>query len=145
MCPTTSSTAEAIFTIMDSRLVKLLGMENPWINCTAVGIDNTSVNIGVRNSLKVRIQARNSSVYFNGCPCHMIHNAAQKGAGQFSVATGFDVKEFNVDIFYWFDHSTKRKNLLQEYCQFSDHSYRSIIKHVSTRWLSLELVVERCF
>ena len=32
MCPTTSSTAEAIFTSMDSRLVKLLGMENPWMN-----------------------------------------------------------------------------------------------------------------
>ncbi len=52
MCPTTSSTAEAIFTSMDSRLVKLL---NPWMNCTAVGVDSTSVNIGVRNSLKTRI------------------------------------------------------------------------------------------
>ena len=51
MCPTTSSTAEAIFTSMDSRLVTLLGMENPWINCTAVGVDNTSANIGVGNSL----------------------------------------------------------------------------------------------
>lgn len=144
MCPTTSSTADAIFTSMDSRLVNLLGMENPWMNCTAVGVDDTSVNIGVRNSLKVRIQARNSSVYFNGCPCHMIHNAAQKGAEQFSVVTGFDVEEVVVDIFYWFDKSTKRKNSLKEYCQFCDHSYRSVIKHVSTRWLSLELAIERC-
>ena len=143
MCPTTSATAEAIFNSMDSRLATLLGMENPWLNCTAVGVDNTSANIGVRNSLKTRIQHCNSSVYFNGCPCHIVHNAAQKGAEQFSEVSGFDIEEFVVDLFYWFDKSTKRKNLMHEYCQFCDHSYRAIVKHVSTRWLSLELAVER--
>ena len=100
MCPTASATAEAIFNSMDSRLAKLLEMENPWMNCTAVGVDNTSVNIGVRNSNKTR---SNSSVYFNGCPCHIVHNAAQKGADQFSVVSGFDIEEFVVDLFYWFD------------------------------------------
>lgn len=144
MCPTTSATAEALFNGMDSRLAKLLGMDNPWINCTALGVDNTSANIGVRNSLKTRIQSRNSSVYFNGCPCHILHNAAQKGADQFSFVCGFDIEEFVVDLFYWFDKSTKRKNLMQEYCHFCDHSYRAIVKHVSTRWLSLELAIERC-
>ncbi len=143
MCPTSSSTAEAIFVSMDSRLSKLLEVENPWMNCTAVGVDNTSVNIGVRNSIKVRVLARNPSVYFNGCPCHIFHNAAQKGAEKFSILSGFDVEEFTVDLFYWFDKSTKRKNLLQEYCQFCDHSYRAVVKHVSTRWLSLELAIER--
>lgn len=96
------------------------------MNCTSVGVDNTSVNIGVSNSLKVRIQACNSSVFFNGCPCHIVHNAAQKGAEQFSVVPGFDIEEFIVDIFYWFDKSTKRKNLLQDYCLFFDHIYRSV-------------------
>ena len=143
MCVTTSSTAEAIFVSMEKKLVALLGITNPWMNCTAVGVDNTSVNIGVRNSLKTRIEARNSAVYFNGCPCHIIHNAAQKGADQFSVASGFDIEEFVVDLFYWFNKSTKRKNLMQEYCHFCDHSYRAIVKHVSTRWLSLELAIER--
>ena len=75
----------------------------------------------------------------------MIHNAVQKGAEQFSVATGFDVEEFVADIFYWFDKSTKWKNLLHEHCQFCYHSYRSIKKHISTRWLSLKLAVECCF
>ena len=74
ICPTTSATAEAIFNSMDSRLATLLGMDNPWINCTAVAVDNTSANIGVYNSLKTRIQGRNSSVYFNGCPCHIVHH-----------------------------------------------------------------------
>ena len=143
MCPTASSTAEGIFTGMNGRLVKLLGMENPWMNCTAVGVDNTSVNIGVRNSLKVRVQACNPSIYFNGCPCHVFHNAAQKSAKQFSVVSSVDVEEFVVNIFYWFDKSTKMKNMLQDYSQFCDHSYRFVIKHVSTQWQSLELAIER--
>jgi hypothetical protein len=32
---------------------------------------------------------------------------------------------------------------LQSYCEFYDQEYRSIIKHISTRWLSLELAIER--
>lgn len=46
MCPTTSSTAEVIFTTMNSRLGKWFGMKNPRITCTAADVDNTSVNIG---------------------------------------------------------------------------------------------------
>ena len=88
MCPTASSTAQEIFNGMNGKLVKLLGMENPWINCTTVGVDNTSVNINVCNSLMVHVQACNPSIYFNGCPCHVFHNAAQKGAEQFSVVSG---------------------------------------------------------
>ena len=106
-------------------------------------MDNTSVNLGICESIKVRVQARNCSVYFSGCSCHVLHNAAQKGAEQFSVECGLGIEEFVVNLFYWFDKSSKRKNLLLDYCQFCDHSYRSVIKHVSTRWLSLELAIER--
>ena len=57
--------------------------------------------------------------------------------------TGFYVEELVVDMFYyWFDKSTKRKSSLEEYCCFCDIQYRKIIKHVSTRWFSLETAVE---
>ena len=46
-------------------------------------------------------------------------------------------------VYYWFDKSTKRKNTLQSYCTFCDQEYRSMIKHISTRWLSLHRAVER--
>ena len=48
-----------------------------------------------------------------------------------------------VDNFFYFDKSTKRKNGLSEYCTFCDTEYRHILKHVSTRWLSLEVAIER--
>ena len=50
MC--TSTTAEAIFNAMNHKLVSLLDEDNPWLRCTSFGVDNTSVNIGSRNSLK---------------------------------------------------------------------------------------------
>lgn len=55
----------------------------------------------------------------------------------------FNVEEMVIDLFYWFDKSTKRKANLQSYCVFCDTSYREIIKHVSTRWLSLEKAIDR--
>ena len=48
-----------------------------------------------------------------------------------------------VDIFYWFDKTTKRKATLREYCDFCNQEYRQIVKHVNTRWLSLERAVSR--
>jgi hypothetical protein len=143
MCPSTSSTAEAIYSVLNDRLANLLGTPNPWSMCTSVGVDNTSVNIGVHNSLKTRIELDNPAIYFNGCPCHIIHNAARKASDCFCDVCAFDVEELCIDLYYWFEKSTKRKNGLQSYCTFCDQDYRSIVKHVTTRWLSLERAVER--
>ena len=128
---------------MDETLSKLLESTNPWTMCTSVGVDNTSVNIGTRNSLKTRIVQTTSAIYFNGCPCHVLHNAAQKGGTAFARCCGFDAEEFAVDLYYWFDKSTKRKNELKSYNEFCNQEYRSMIKHVSTCWLTLELAIER--
>ena len=57
--------------------------------------------------------------------------------------SGFNVEDLAIDLFYWFDKSTKRKALLSEYCNFCDVQYRDIIKHVNTRWFSLEKAVYR--
>ena len=112
MCLLTSSTAEGIYGVLEDKLTQLLQCDDPWKLYTSVGVDNTSVNIGVRNSLKTRILRRNSAIFFNGCPCHKIHNAAQYAAEASMVECGFDVEEFVVDLYYWFGKSTKRKNEL---------------------------------
>lgn len=143
MCTSTSGTAAGIFSVVDGKLQQLLQTLNPWNLCTSVGVDNTSVNIGSRDSIKTRVLRCNPAIYFNGCPCHILHNAAQKAAESFSQSSGFDVEEFVIDLFYWFDKSTKRKNELRSYCTFCDQDYKRLVKHVSTRWLSLELAVQR--
>ena len=100
-------------------------------------------NIGARDSLKTRVLGCNPAIYFNGCPCHILHKTAQKAGESFTECCGFDVEEFAIDLYYWFDKSTKRKNGLQSYCIFCNQEYRTIVKHVSTRWLSLEIAVQR--
>ena len=141
MCTTTSSTAEAIYSVMDTRLSELFSSTNPWAMCTSVGVDNTSVNIGIRNSLKAWILQQNGAIYFNSWPCHVFHNAAQKAGTAFATCK-FEAEEFAIGLYYWFDKSTKRKNDLWSYSEFCDQEYRGMIKHVSTHWLSLQLAIE---
>lgn len=140
MCVSKGGTAEELFSAIDNCMSSFAIR---WENCVAVGVDNTSVNLGKNNSIKTRVQEKNTSVYFNGCPCHIVHNTASAASSAFSAATGFDVEDTMIDLYYWFDYSTKRKNKLAEYAEFCDQDYRQIVKHVSTRWLSLEKSVAR--
>lgn len=48
-----------------------------------------------------------------------------------------------IDVYYWFDKSTKRKAELADYYTFCDVAYRDVVKHVNTRWLSLDKAVYR--
>ena len=140
MCMSSSSTAQGIFTRMN-EVLQNNGIT--WKTCVGLGVDNTSVNMGCRNSIKTRIQEKNEAIYIMGCPCHIVHNTAGKAGDAFYKATGFNVDDMVVDLFYWFDKSTKRKASLQRYCDFCDTTYREIVKHVNTRWLSLERAVGR--
>ena len=143
MCTSTSGTAKGIFSVIDGRLKDLLQSSKPRDLCNSVGVYNTYVNIGSRDSLKTRVLSCNAAIYFNGCSCHVLHNTAQKTSESFNECSGFDVEEFVIDVFYWFDKSTKYKNGLRSYCIFCDQEYRSIVKHVSKCWLSLEIAVQR--
>ena len=49
-----------------------------------------------------------------------------------SVA-GFDTVDFCIDIYYWFDKSTKHKQALQEFCVFCNTEFAGMVNHVSTR------------
>ena len=103
-----------------------------WNNCVAVGMDNTSVNMRIHNSIKTRVLKKNSSVHVNGCPCHIVHNTAAKAAETFSEVAGFDIEDFLVDLYHYFDKSSKRKVTHEEFCLFFEQEYRKIIKYVST-------------
>ena len=75
--------------------------------------------------------------YFMGCPCHLVHNVANHAAEAFQKSCRFDVEDFYVDVFYWFDKSTKHKGILKNFCEFCDNQYLEIVLYVSVRWFSL--------
>ena len=78
------STAEGIFSKMQAALEKY---EISWMNCVGIGVDNTSVNMGCRNSIKTRIQGVNAAIYVMGCPCHIVHNIAGKASSAFEAVS----------------------------------------------------------
>ena len=82
---TDAGTAEKIFEAMEDALIS---RDIPWENCIGLSVDNTSVNIGKHNSIKSRAILRNPSIYVMGCPCHIIHNTAQKASQAFCNVSG---------------------------------------------------------
>ena len=96
MCLTLSSTAESISAKVSETLQRF-GVD--WIKCVAFSVDNTSVNVGRRNSIKTRVLQVNPSTYFLGCPCHMVHNTALKAIEKFQSATKFDTEDMLIDLF----------------------------------------------
>ena len=80
ICMSPTSTAEGIFSKMQDALLK---RELSWANCVGIAVDNISVNVGCRNSIKTRIQQVNPVVYVMGCPCHIVHNIVGKACSAF--------------------------------------------------------------
>ena len=78
------STAEGIFSKMQDALSK---HEITWRNCVRIAVDNTSWNIGCRNSIKTQIQEANPAIYIMGCPCHIVHNTAGKASDAFEAVS----------------------------------------------------------
>ena len=99
-------TTEALFNNINSIL-----RENrvDWKNCVVIGLDNTEVNVGKKNPIMTQVLAKNKNLFINGCPCHIIRNTANKAAERFSEVPRFDVEDFLVDVFHWFNKSSTRK------------------------------------
>lgn len=72
---TAAGTATKIFDAMDEAFQS---RDIPWANCIGLSVDNTSVNMGKHNSIRSQALQRNTSLYIMGCPCHIVHNTAQK-------------------------------------------------------------------
>jgi hypothetical protein len=143
MCLTSGSSAGTAATIFEKVEDAISKHAVPWENCFGVAMDNASVNMGKHNSMKTRFESKNSACYVMGCQCHVMHNTSEKASQEFEKVSAFDVEEFCIDLYYWFQKSTQRKGLAAEYYEFCDLEYRNIIKQVNTRWLSLQTAVGR--
>ena len=132
MWSSVSATAKGIYIILEGKLIDHLECSNTWRLCTSVGLDNTSINIRIRNSMETRIVPRNPQIIFNGFPCHIIHSAAQKAEKLSTRDVVLMRRSSLLAFYYWFDRSKKRKINLSN-CVFCDNEYIEILKHVSTK------------
>ena len=132
------SDAKAMFETCTSSLKKA---SLTWDSCCTYSSDNTSSMVGKNKSLlkMIKDSQQIQKVFDVGCPCHLAHLSAQKGAKKLSM----QVDDFIIDLFYHFKRSVKRKATLREYMELTNTDVKKIIKHVTTRWLSLGKLVDR--
>ena len=95
-----SSRCENIFKALDREL-SFRGVS--WSNCISFGCDNASVMLGRLNGVAAHVQKRNPSFHIQGCPCHLLHIAAKKGASALRI----NLEEAIIDIFYYLENSSK--------------------------------------
>ena len=142
MCITTGRNASKA-EIFNAVQEKFRADSIPWANVVSLGVDNTNSMIGKNNSFASWCRQRNPDIFVSGCPCHLVHIAASNGHDSFAKVIGANIEDLHIDLYYWFERSTKRKGVLLEYMELCGHEYAKILKHVSTRWLSLERCVQR--
>ena len=94
---------------------------------------------GKHNSVLSRIKKKQPNVYDMGCVCHLAHLAV----GDAIKAIPIDVEQLLIETFYFFEASSKRREEFQEFQIFVGVDLQEILKHVSTRWLSLAKCIKR--
>ena len=109
------SDAKTMFNVCSLSLKKT---NLSWELCCTYSSDNTSFMVGKNRSLLSFIKSvqPTQKVYDVGCPCHLAHLCAQKGAKMLSM----QVDDFIIDSFYHFKRSIKRKATLREYMEFTN-------------------------
>ena len=127
-------TAQNIFRALKESLEK-----NGLSFAKAVSFMSDTVNVmkGCRSGVQKLIRDEMPYLYDVGCICHIADLAIKAGVTS-------DIDQLFVDIFYYFYHSSKRS---QEFADLWRSLFtteaQAILKHCSTRWLSLLRCVNR--
>ena len=142
------ATAEALFEALSNE-IESRGI--PWSNVIGYGSDSASVMVGAHNSVLsrvrtkqpnifTRVRTKQPNIFTRSCLCHLSALCAAAALKTLPVS----IDELLIDIFYNFKHSSKRYSeftAIRE--EFSDIAPLRILKHCTTRWLSLERCVKR--
>ena len=110
----------------------------PWTNCLSLGSDNAPVMTGQNKGVFAFLKQEQPEIYLSGCTLHMVHNAAKKGMKHFP-----SIEEALIDIFYYFEKSSDRQQRFKGTQAMYDTGMQKLIKHVSTRWLSIGKALQR--
>lgn len=138
-------TAGDTSTLFNTCEVTLVEAGLKWEHRMAYSSDNASAMVSRHNSLLPQIKQKQKDEGYRqlvlgfGCPCHLCHLWVQKGANTLSVK----VEDIIIDLYYHYEKRGKRKAELCSSTQFTDSEVRKVLKHVSTRWLSLGKTVAR--
>ena len=102
--------------------------------------DTTNVMKGARSGVQKFIKNEHPTLYDVGCICHLANLTIKSGLESLPI----DIDQLFVDIFYYFFHSSKRKQEFHDHwCSLFTPEPGTILKQCPTRWLSLLRCVDR--
>ena len=125
MCVTFGEAGARAASIFDAVNNKFGADSMPWENAVSLSVDNANAMIGRNNSMASRCKNENPDIFISGCPCHSAHIAATEANDAFAEIIGINVEDVLIDLFYWFDKSSKCKGKLAEYFEFCDQEYHA--------------------
>ena len=102
--------------------------------------DSASVMVGRRNCVLSRVCTceQQPNVFSLGCICHLAALCAAAALKKLPLS----IDGLLIDVFYHFKHSSKRCHDFAEVLRdFEGIASLQVVKHCSTRWLSLEQAV----
>lgn len=112
----------------------------PWKNVVGFASDSASIMVGRRNSVLSRVREQQPNVFSLGCTCHLAALCAAAALKKLPLS----IDGILIDVFYRFKHSSKRCHEFAEVLRdFEGIAPLQVVKHCSTRWLSLERAVKR--
>lgn len=127
-----SSITTSILTTLDKCGLKISDI-------SSYSADNASVNYGVHNSVHKKLLDLNTGLIKANCNCHVIHNAGRNA----SKALSYDVENLVLKIYSEFSNSAKKSDALKECFEYLEMDYQKMLRHVTTRWLSLYAALDR--
>ena len=124
-------TATNLFQALKESLTK------NWLsfdNAVSFMSDTTNVMKGARSGVQKLIKNEIPTLYDVGCICHLADLTVKAGLKALPV----NIDLLFIDIFYYFHHSSKRKQqFIDLWCSLFTTEPGMILKHCPTRWLSL--------
>ncbi|KAJ8349752.1 hypothetical protein SKAU_G00248820 [Synaphobranchus kaupii] len=130
---------ESAESIVNSIRSSLENMGLTLDQVSAFSADNANVNYGIHNSVFTKLKKSNNEILRGNCHAHIVHNTVKHALDKLSV----DVENIVLKIYSFFSTSAKRRECLKEFCVFCDVEFHEILRHVTTRWLSLNPAITR--
>ena len=135
--PVAEANAQCIFNAISSMLVD---DDVDWQRLVGLCTDGANVMRGSHNSVLTRVQQAQPHVFALHCTCHVANLCAQAAC---DALLPDNFEDWLQRIVYFFERLPKRKaafGIVQQRCGVPKHS---LIKPVTTRWLSLHSCLER--
>ena len=128
------ATGETLFRALDNALQT---RAIPWTNVIGFASDSASVMVGKRNSVLSRVIQKQSDVFSLGCVCHLAALCAAAALKKLPVS----IDNLLIDVYYHFSKRCEEFKIILK--DFDGIAPARVLKHCSTRWLSLDRAVNR--